>query len=379
MTEEEDAEFSRTIAALYEASAAPDLWPAAAAAMALYCGADAAQFIQVHAHSPVQVLSYAGGPGHSPAAEKAYVDYYWRIDPRQRHMDRAPGRLFLCHEVFDEAFVRTSEFYNDFSIPHGFRWIIGGQLVSTGDAKLQLALLRSTGRPHFTRRELDRAGRVVPHLARAARLGHGFLEAQHRSGVAQAVLDSLPWAVAVVAASLKVLAANAMAAALMETGRLPLRGGRLSMPDPATEARLRELVGDAIRTAERRGGRGGGALALDRSDAPPCRLFVSPLPPQAEAGLIAPRSGDGCALIAVQQADARARPTARALMDLFGLTQAEARVALELAEGQRLGEIAERRGLSPNTLRSQVKAILAKTGCHGQADLLQRLASMPSL
>lgn len=63
-------------------------------------------------------------------------------------------------------------------------------------------------------------------------------------------------------------------------------------------------------------------------------------------------------------------PSALALRELFGLTAAEARFAVALAEGAAVEEIASRLGISMNTARTHLKAILAKTGTNRQAQLV---------
>ncbi|CAN0574888.1 unnamed protein product, partial [Ectocarpus sp. 12 AP-2014] len=61
---------------------------------------------------------------------------------------------------------------------------------------------------------------------------------------------------------------------------------------------------------------------------------------------------------------------------LFGLTGAEQRLVLGLADDRSLTELADDTGLSIHTLRSQLKAVYAKTGLKRQsqlAGLVQRL------
>ena len=73
-------------------------------------------------------------------------------------------------------------------------------------------------------------------------------------------------------------------------------------------------------------------------------------------------------------------------MELFGLTQAEARVALQIGAGKSVNEIAEASGVKVGTIRSQVISIFAKTGLNRQQDValfvrdlgdLSRLSSGP--
>jgi DNA-binding NarL/FixJ family response regulator len=56
-------------------------------------------------------------------------------------------------------------------------------------------------------------------------------------------------------------------------------------------------------------------------------------------------------------------------MELFGLTQAEARVALQIGAGKSVNEIAEASGVKVGTIRSQVISIFGKTGLNRQQDV----------
>ena len=57
---------------------------------------------------------------------------------------------------------------------------------------------------------------------------------------------------------------------------------------------------------------------------------------------------------------------AEAISDALDLSSAEASVAVHLSSGLTVDQIAARRGVSPETVRSQVKSIFAKTGVNSQ-------------
>jgi DNA-binding CsgD family transcriptional regulator len=69
-------------------------------------------------------------------------------------------------------------------------------------------------------------------------------------------------------------------------------------------------------------------------------------------------------------------PPAHILYGLFDLSPAEARVAQRLVEGQNLEDIATANSLSRETVRKHVKAVLAKTGTHRQAELVGLLTGV---
>ena len=96
-----------------------------------------------------------------------------------------------------------------------------------------------------------------------------------------------------------------------------------------------------------------------------------------------PRDGatvrlDGAAaLVLVRDPDAARPPPPRELLrPMCGLTQAEAETAGLLGEGLSLREVSERRRVTFETARFQLRAVLEKTGCRRQAELLMLLGSL---
>jgi DNA-binding CsgD family transcriptional regulator len=65
------------------------------------------------------------------------------------------------------------------------------------------------------------------------------------------------------------------------------------------------------------------------------------------------------------------------LQEMFGLTPAEADVAVLLTQGVAVAEIARRRQVSITTVRSQVSGLKAKTETKREADLVRRLLALP--
>jgi len=73
---------------------------------------------------------------------------------------------------------------------------------------------------------------------------------------------------------------------------------------------------------------------------------------------------------------AAAAPPVELVMSLFDLTPAEARVARGLAAGKTVGDLAVDNGVSTNTVRVQVRAVLEKTGCERQTDVVALLGGL---
>jgi DNA-binding CsgD family transcriptional regulator len=169
----------------------------------------------------------------------------------------------------------------------------------------------------------------------------------------------------------KPLAANALFEELVR-GVACHRGERLAFMDGPTDAlfaesllRLGSTEGvDAICTIPIRA----------RGDRPP--MVVHLIPAHAAANGALPCA---CTILVVTRVTPPAAPAAEVLQGLFDLTPAEARVARGIGEGRTIETIAEAFGLSRETVRSQLKAVLGKMGLGRQADLVGMLAGVDVL
>ncbi len=107
-------------------------------------------------------------------------------------------------------------------------------------------------------------------------------------------------------------------------------------------------------------------------------LLVSPLPRRLSDDRGAPSGRvPGQALILLRDLnEASGAPPPDLLRRLFGLTVAEAEVACALYGGATKAAVAAQRGSRESTIRSQVDAILLKTGTTNLRDLERLLASL---
>jgi DNA-binding CsgD family transcriptional regulator len=144
------------------------------------------------------------------------------------------------------------------------------------------------------------------------------------------------------------------------------RGERLTLADAAADALFAEALArplppsaDPVRLIPIRGS----------SERPPMIVHVVPLRGTAYE-IFAGAAG----ILIVTPLKPQAAPDAAVLQGLFDLTPAEARVARGIGEGLTVEAIAEAFGLSRETIRSQLKAVLGKTGVGRQADLVGMLA-----
>jgi DNA-binding CsgD family transcriptional regulator len=257
------------------------------------------------------------------------------------------------------AFMRRSGF--------PARHICGIRLDLGQGEEARLSLGRNTG--GFDPRTLTLLGALAPHLVAVLR-GRALLAATPVEPAGQAGgfgdIEVLPQPLGIVSGTPPMLNANA---ALRRLARrrdgLIMGHARLSAADPKADAAL----ADAIATLPMLGSRGGTPM---RSIAVPRAGDALPYLVQAIAiGGAAPHTR---AVLLTVTAPSLGKPDAATLRDLLGLTRAEALLASELASGATLAGAALSRGISLETARTQLKAVLGKTGCARQQDLARLLA-----
>lgn len=324
-------------------------------------------------------LSMEDGSGSGPDDPLSRVDPDWpkRYDahfsrcnplhpvgnPRE-YVRRWTPRIFTDEDYLAKDELVRTEFYNDFWRPQDIHAAMMIRLAVRGDAVVALNISRPKRRGSFSRRDIEVAQRYHPHLIRAYTLGQRIAVTRHLASDLASALDRSPQGLFVLGANGRVAHVNRVGAALAaEPGGLRVGGGRLRASGPA-DARLQALIGAA---GERRSG---GSMALA---APPRRLPLSVTVAPISVGRSGPFCSDHSILVCVTDLEAGVSLPEQTLRCLFGLTPAEARVALALFEGLTPREAATRLAVSPHTVHVQLARVFEKTGVRRQSELARLL------
>lgn len=146
-----------------------------------------------------------------------------------------------------------------------------------------------------------------------------------------------------------------------------LTGGHLkAVACRESDAKLQEVVAQALSETE---GPSSSSVLVRRNAGLPVLVRVLPVKGEDES----------FALLIVSDLNASTSEISPDFARAFGLTPAEMRVAAGLHAGQDLAEIAAEVGTMIGTVRSQLKAVLAKTGTHRQQELTALLARTASI
>lgn len=213
------------------------------------------------------------------------------------------------------------------------------------------------------------------HLRLAVRLRARLAIADAMQAASSAALLATDTGVILVTAGGRIVYADPAAQRLAESVGLQLepRRGALQTLDPNATHYLHGLVHDAA------AGGVGGDMLVRATDGSAVAVAVCSLASGA------PGAGDpdetpdlatgygagqisGQALVTLRRL-AQVPASAKRVAALFGLTRAEADVAVAVAAGQRVAAVAAGRGVSASTVQAQVRSALGKAGVPGVQEL----------
>ena len=354
------------IESIYEAAAVPTLWP------------DVLSRVSERVKGSGGVLLAArngydrliSSPNLAHAVDEFMNDGWAARDPR------LPRALALNHPGFindgdlltDEE-IATNEVYANFFRPHGIGYMAATMIHSPSGDFIGAVFERHQDDGPVPRETVAFLDTLRPHLARASLLAFriGFEQARAQAEALQAM--GLP--AAVLRHNGGILAANALFQALIPAVAQDRRN-RVVLTNGNADGLL------AATLAQYRGGgltMGSASIPLPAQDERP-PMIVHVVPVRGAAHDIFSQSA---MLLLITPVDRAAVPTAEVLQGLFDLTPAEARVARGVGLAQSIDALAIAQGVSRETVRSQLKQVLAKTGLGRQAELVSLLAGAPTV
>ncbi|MBV9747645.1 MAG: hypothetical protein JO157_02410 [Acetobacteraceae bacterium] len=384
----DEADLADTVAAFYDGATSPELWSAAGERLMRLLDARVGVSRIGPARAGLGELIFYNGP--TPSSPPEYAGHYQALDPylaATRAVIPADMRLgALGGEVVDQRAYRRSEYYADFGRGLGLDNLLGASNRSSDGALATLALFRPETMAPFGETERRVLQALTPHLWRALGLRQRLRPRLNAAAAGLGALDALAQAVVVVDKASRVSFANTAAACLADAadGSLRLvRLGSASQGGLVLSAAHRDDAATLAKTvgAVARLGSSGRALRLRRvgsGRAPALAVLVSPVPARLPTLGARPGVAPGLALVIATDPSRHAPPSIAMLSEVFGLSRGEAAVASALAGGRSAEEVARARGTGLETVRTQIRAVLSKTGAANLRDLERVLASLPT-
>jgi DNA-binding CsgD family transcriptional regulator len=345
--------------AVYDPGMRAGEWRPALASLREMLGSAEVAFTVVSASSLRPDLWETTGALLTRSECELYERDYWCLDPKMPVLEKQGcGFAFNDVEHFDARFVAHDAFYQGYSLPLGIRHTLDLFADSLPERDVYVAAMRTAKQGPFDDTSEAAVRTAARHLVRALKARVEIARAQSAAENAEAALDGLHFGIAVVDASGRVLFANAFARKAFEASRCidPARPHAAENPLPR---KLREAVQGRPVDFRLRNGED---------------WLISAVPLRGESAL-AP-SNRAAAMLVYRRAARTNLPTFEELNALYGLTGAEAEIAIGIAEGKPLGAIAKSRSVKLSTVRWQLLSVLRKLGVRRQADVVRVLAAV---
>lgn len=386
-THEELARLSALIDLIYQGATAPSRWTQdILPATAEYIGAATCALF-----TPFLMPQHGGFAfihGMSQEQMDLYVTKYQNIDIQsQTAVSKGlifEGSVILDTDIMPREELFNTNYYKNYLAREDMSQALISVIFGPDSASLTpvagFSFFRRLAAPSFTRHECDRVRLLLPHLSRALAVMHKLRAAELTVATSHAALDRLPGGVALFDAAGQVTFINRAARCMLEESdglRLKALPGSISLGQIlANDALANRALTVALQTALSRDVFGTDhfsdqVLVPRTSGEHAYAVQYSSLGTCKEPGV-----NCDAAIAFISDGARRIDINPSVLVSNYGLTPAEARVAIALLECNSAPEVADYLGTSVNTVRTQIKQIYAKLGVDTRARFVKLMMAM---
>jgi len=276
------------------------------------------------------------------------------------------NQMVLLHDYVSPVVFDRTVFFNEFvRRHHDDTFHCAGGIVHSAWGQGIVSVQRGRSQQPFDEDDRRRLQLTAKHVERVIRARGEVAAARRLADHANRSLDSLALASITVNGEGLILHANAAAErALRRADRLLARKGRLICTSLDTQKRLDLAIQRATSPSDPC------ADALRIGGGPEEPAYLATITPLVTLGKA------GTAVLFFREPARNESQDSLPLRRLFGLTPSEAHIALDVAAGRSPAEIAQARGVTLATLRSQLKAIMAKMQCSRQTEVAAIVARL---
>ena len=368
--------FEHILASLYEAMLDDTHWPATSALIDEACGLSGnALLVGEGPKDDIRVLFvglYYRGQRNTDM-EREYLEVYHPINeaiPRQLQLPES--RLVQIKDLYTAEELKTSPAYNEALLRGKYQNGLNVLLEGPGGSHMTWSLADPVASDGWGSSQIAMVRRLLPHIRQFVRVRQALMRTEARDTTVTALLDNPRIGVLQLDRRGRILAVNDRARLILRHGDgLSDKDGVLRARLPNDQLRLERLLGSALPTS--------GAVAVSGSmllgrpsGLPPLVVHVKPVAvPQSDYG-----ARHVAALVLIVEPGRHHRVDPELVATTLGLTPAESQVAVWLAEGKSVRDMATATGLTDNAIYWHLKQIYQKLPISRQVDLVRLVLSI---
>ena len=368
--------FERILASLYEAMLDDTHWSATSALIDEACGLTGnALLVGEGPPDDIRILFvglYYRGQRNTDM-EREYLEVYHPINeaiPRQLQLPE--GHLVQLKDLYTAEELKTSPAYNEAYLRGKYQNGLNVLLEGPGGSHLTWSLADPVASDGWGSSQIAMVRRLLPHIRQFVRVRQALMRTEARDTTVTALLDNPRIGVLQLDRRGRIMAVNDRARLILRHGDgLSDKDGVLRARLPNDQLRLERLLGAALPTS--------GAVAVSGSmllgrpsGLPPLVVHVKPVAvPQPDYG-----ARHVAALVLIVEPGRHHRVDPELVATTLGLTPAESQVAVGLAEGKSVRDMATATGLTDNAIYWHLKQIYQKKSISRQVDLVRLVLSI---
>ena len=354
-------------------------WPATSALIDDSCGTKGNELVvgeDVGGDTRVLFAGFYRRGERRQDLERNYFDVYYPRDervPRLRQL--RDGHVVHVKELYSDEELKTSSTYNEELARSSTQNGLNVRLDGPDGSRIIWSLADPVEPGGWGTAQTEMVERLLPHIRQFVRMR----SAMAGGGAVGVSLTGLPDNTRIGVIHLdrrgRVTEANDSARSILRRGDgLSDRGGFLCTRQPADNARLERLLGKALPRWDDTAT--GSSMAVRRPPALlPLEVHISPVSTrQMDFGL-----RDVAALVLVVDPASRPRLDAGLVAEILGLSPAESQVAVMMAEGKTIGDVASATSRQVSTVKVLTRRAYRKLGISRQVELVRLVLSLPNV
>ena len=307
--------------------------------------------------------------------DNAYAQQFYATDP---FVNLPAGDVVTLQEYFPLEQLQQSEFYLGCLEPFNILHLMGVDIQDPSGLRASLRLSRGVDAKAFSSQDKKLCSALIPHLQRALVIHSQIHHIESERALYANTVDQLSVAMFLLNEQRQIMKTNQAADLLLkEKQGINKVSHCLALDNQQDNQQLRNLINKVIESQNNDQTLVAQALQVQRPNGDlPLGLIVRSIPTRERI------EGESGPAVAVFVSDPlhKTQAPAPVLAQLFGFTPAEAKLAMQLANGLSLDEAVEALGVSRNTGRAHLRSIFAKTGVTQQTQLVRLiLKSVASL
>lgn len=373
--------FDRLLASLYDAMLDDAEWPVASALIDRICGSKGNILVSGEGGLGTDLAVYFARCCYRGERREEFEDEYFRIyhhiDERGPRLRRLPdSRIVSIDDLYTDEEKSTSIAYNEMLARSDTANCLHARMDGPNGSRIIWTAADPVDHDGWSSERVETLARILPHIRQFVRVRFALIGAQAVGATMAELLENTRCGIIQIDRRRRIVEVNGRARELLRKGRgLSDSKGQLCARIPEEDARLQRILADAL---PRSGARGASAtMTVTRPvDLPPrLVLHVNPVGQQfPDRG-----ASEVAAVVLVVEPETRTTSDPELVGSALGLTAAESRVAIMLAEGCTLRDIAAATGRTTGTVRWHLQQIFEKNGISRQVELVQLVRSLSVL